>query len=54
VLAQPRRKLAELQLLAARLASNRVIVVAGLVADEKHGFDLPFTFTTFGHGTERG
>ena len=38
--------LLELQLLAARLAAERVVVVAGLVADEKHGFDL---LLAFGH-----
>src|SRR4051794_3926378 len=47
VLAQARAVLHELQLFAAGLPPERVVVVAGLVAHEKHGLDL---FLALCHG----
>src|SRR3989304_4374377 len=44
------RILRKLQLLAAHLAAQRVVIVAGLVADEKHGLHL-LLFLTASHDT---
>src|SRR5688572_10385429 len=50
VLAQARAVLLELQLLAAHLAPQRIVMVAGLLAHEKHGLHFFLTFT-LSHGT---
>jgi hypothetical protein len=50
VLTEARAEFAELQLLAARLATDRVIVIAGLLANEEHSFDLALALSTFTHG----
>ena len=47
VLAQPRRVLLQLELFATRLTSNRVVMVARLVAYEKDRIDLLFPFSTW-------
>jgi hypothetical protein len=55
VLAQARAVLLELQLLAAHLAPQRVIVIAGFLANEKHGFDFLFALTlSHGRGKSSG
>jgi hypothetical protein len=51
VLAQPGAKLAELQLLAAHLPPEGVVVIAGLLAHEEHGLDFLLALTAaLGHG----
>ena len=46
MLAQTRAVLADFQLFAARLAADRVVVIARFFTDEKDGFDF---FLAFGH-----
>src|SRR6476469_962464 len=46
VLAQPRAELADLQLFATRFALDRVVVVAGFLAHEEHGFNFLLSFTS--------
>ncbi len=53
VLAEPRAELAQLELLTACLATDRVVMVAGFLADEEHGFDLSLSFTS-SHGRREG
>src|SRR5262245_7970636 len=52
VLAEARAELLELQLLAARLATQGVVVITGFLADEVNGFDFLFSFS--GHGRVEG
>ena len=49
VLLQPRAELAELQLLATRLATQRVVMVARLITDEVDRFDFLFSLAS-SHG----
>jgi hypothetical protein len=43
----------ELQLFAAHFATERVVVIAGFLADEEYGFDFLFSFSS-GHGRVEG
>lgn len=47
VATQPRRIFLQFQLFTARFATNRVIVVAGFLANEEQCFPLLFPATTF-------
>ena len=51
VLAETGAVLLELQLFAAHLATERVVMVACFLADEEHGFDFLFSFSS-SHGSE--
>ena len=53
VLAQAGAVLLQLQLLAAGLATERVVVIARLLADEEHGFDFLLSFSS-SHGRVEG
>ena len=53
VLAEAGAELVELELFAARLATQSVIVIAGFLADEKYGFDFLFSFSS-SHGGGEG
>ena len=52
VLAEAGAELLELELFAARLATQSVVMIAGFLADEEHGFDFLFSFAC-GHGSGR-
>ena len=53
VLTKPGAEFLELKLFAAHLSTQRVIVVASLVADEVHRFDFLFSFSS-SHGRIEG
>ena len=53
VLAEAGAELFELELFAARLATQCVVVITGFLADEVDGFDFSFSFAC-GHGNGRG
>src|SRR5689334_4967881 len=53
VLTKTRAELLQLELFAARLATQRVIVITGFLADEVDGFDFLFSFSG-SHGGGEG
>src|SRR3954452_13051091 len=53
VLAEAGAEFLELELFAARLATQSVVVIAGFLANEEYGFDFLFSFAC-GHGRVEG